>query len=175
MMTAARTTMKSLFDSTDTVPTSRIVQQLGWQPEPWIDVWLDGASTARQFLPVLNVLQCRSYNVVHRPTVRQKLSRCNKSSSVATELQRLGSSAVFQTRVNRCSVCISKRRMNGIGWFKNDARELRAKVNWYKSASSTQRQDRLGQSSDKWGDRRLGGNDGMGNGECGLICLIWHI
>jgi len=39
------------------------------------------------------------------PTARQKLSRCNMSSSVATELQRLGSTAVFQTQVNGCNVC----------------------------------------------------------------------
>ena len=42
----------------------------------------------------------------------------------------------------------------------------------YKSASSTHRQGTLRQSSDKWGDRRLGGNDGTGNGECGLLLLL---
>jgi len=68
--------------------------------------------------------------------------------------------------------------MNRIGRFKNGAQELRAKLNWVTQAQIGQqhaRQGRLGQSSDKWGDRQLGGNDGMGNGKCGLICLIWHI
>jgi len=64
--------------------------------------------------------------------------------------------------------------MNCIGRFKRAAQTSRQNHLAHAGTTrpaATPRQGTLGQSSDKWGDRRPGDNDGMGNGECGLI---WH-
>ena len=51
-MTAARTTMKRLFDSADTVPMSRLISRLGRQSEPLGSRRALRLPVRRQFLPM---------------------------------------------------------------------------------------------------------------------------
>ena len=172
----ARTTMKSLFDSVDTVPMSRIVQQTrvaaGTLDRRLARLRLDSTTVS----PVVKRPLMSQYNVVHRPTARPKLSRCNMSFSVATELQRRQPDLRDSSQIGLiCAVSIQKS-----GMYRSIQKRCAGtspKVNQVTQVQIGQqhgRQSTLGQSSDKGGDRRLGGNDGMGNGECGLICLTWH-